>query len=113
MPSLGESFRSRATEQQQHARTLFESPEFGVDPQKQALFVAAKVTANMLQLLGEVIDYLRAADNMDAAAEHRAKILEKSNAIRNAAAAAAATGNWDDFDRIASEFGTGGSQGSD
>lgn len=109
MLSLGDDFRSRSTEQLEAAITLFESPDFAVDPTKQMGFVVAKVTANMLQVLSEVVDYLHGTDKMNAGDERRAKLMEKSNAIRTAGA----SGNWDEFDRLVREFGTSSPTGSD
>ena len=109
MQSLGENFRSRSAEQHENALALLKSPEFITDPEKQAMFVVGKLTANVLHVLGEMVDYLDGAGKMNAADDRRTKILERNDAIRNAAA----SGNWEEFDRLVSQFGKSGHTGSD
>ena len=109
MPTLGDDFRVRAAEQHQAALTLLESTEFATDPKKRAAFVVGKVTANTLQLLGELVDYLHGTEVMTVAEARRAEIMERNDAIRNAAAA----GEWSEFDRLVKEFGTEGGSGGD
>lgn len=109
MSSLGDDFRKRSDEQHAAAMKLLESPSFGVDAKEQAVFVVGKVTANVFEALGEVVDYLRGTASLDAAAKKRAEIMERNDAIRNAAVAR----EWTEFDRLVAEFGTGGGSGSD
>ncbi len=109
MTSLGDDFRKRSAEQHKAAMAVLELPTFSVEPKSQALFVVGKVTANLLELLGETVDYLHGTATMDALAKQRAKTLEKTNAIRNAAAA----GEWGEFNRLVREFGGGSPAGGD
>lgn len=109
MSQLGDDFRKRSEEQHAAALRLLELPTFATDPKTQVMFVVGKVTANMLQVSGEMVDVLQGTAHQDAAAAHRAKILEKSNGIRNAAAAS----DWGTFDRLVREFGGSGTPGGD
>lgn len=108
MITLADDFRSRSSEQHEAAMKLLKLPEFATDPKKQAMFIVGKVTANTLQLLSEMVDYLRVSEKMDAASQQRAQAMEKNDAIRNAAIAE----NWEEFDKLVEEFG-GGGQGGD
>lgn len=103
MPTLGDDFRKRSAEQHEAAINLLESDTFAVDAKEQSMFVVGKVTANLLQVMGEVVDYLHGMDTLDAAAVERDRILEKTNGIRNAAAA----GEWGEFDKLVRAFGGG------
>lgn len=109
MNALARDFERRADEQAKSAATLFEATDFAVSPKKQALFVVAKTTANMLHVLTELATYLKANDQLDAVTAHRQEIMERNNAIRIAVAA----GKWDEFDRLVAEFSESSAPESD
>jgi hypothetical protein len=109
MSALGDSFRERAGEQHAAALAILETATFPTDPKAQVTFVVGKVTANVLQLLGETVDVLEGTATLDNLSARRAKILEKTNGIRDAAA----TGEWDEFDRLVRELGRGGHTAGD
>ncbi|MEE9597222.1 MAG: hypothetical protein V3V96_10645 [Acidiferrobacterales bacterium] len=111
MSGLGDNFRERAEKQNATAAELFGSREHDTDRKVQGSAIIAKVTANMLLLLGEVVDYLRLSVEVDDATTRRRAQSERLDAIRKAAAAAAATGDYTNYDRLVAEFGrTIGSQ---
>jgi hypothetical protein len=107
MTDLAQDFERRAKEQTEAAQTLIEAADFNTDPKKQTLFVVGKVTGKFLHALAELTAYLKATDQLDEAAARRQEIVERSNAIRTAAA----LGNWDEVNRLAAGFG--GGEGSD
>ena len=113
MNSLARDFTRRAEEQTKSAVTLFEAADFAINPKNQALFVVGKTTANLFHALAELTAYLGATDQLDEMAARRKEIMEKSNAIRTAAARAAATENWDEFDRLTGITESGPSAGDD
>lgn len=112
MNDLARDFERRAKEQAEAAVTLFDASDFSVDAHKQSLFIVAKTTANLLHLLAELTAYLKTTDQNDEMSTLRQEIMEKSNAVRTAAARAAASGNWDEFDRLTG-ITEGGSPESD
>lgn len=108
---LARDFERRAKEQAKSAETLFEAVDFVTDVKKQALFVVGKVTSNLFVAMAELAAYLGAADKLDEMDILRKEAMEKSNAIRTAAARGSATGNWDEFDRLAGFTESGSPEG--
>lgn len=104
MTLLGDDFRKRAESNNAEAKQFFESPEFATSPKIQASAVISKVTANTLYLLGEVVDYLRGSDAVDASAERRARYAERNEAIRKAYLAGVQSGDFTNFDQLVSDF---------
>lgn len=113
MNDLARNFARRAEEQAAASASLFEADDFTVNQKKQALFIVGKMTANLLHVLSELTAYLRATDQLDEMAIRRKEIMEKSNDIRIAAARAASTGNWDEFDRLTGLAESGSPAGDD
>lgn len=105
MGVFGDALRERCEKQEEAAKTLFESKRFDQEPKTQALAIVAKVTANLLYVLADTVDYLRASESMDEDAKRREAYMERNNAIRNAATLGAASGDWSNFDRLVREFG--------
>lgn len=114
MAVFGDSLRERSQAQEEAAKTLFESSKFDLEPKTQALAIVAKTTANVLHILADIVDYLRASEDMDEDAKRREAYMERNNAIRNAATLGSASGDWSEFDRLVKEFGTatGAEEGS-
>lgn len=111
--NLGDMFRARAKEYRDAANSVLEAPGFGTDPKILVTVIVGHVHANTLECIADLSEYLRSADQLDANALRRRAILEKNNAIRQAAA----RGDWAAFDRLTSEplfpgDGGGGSSSS-
>lgn len=105
MSGLGDDFRKRAEKQKATAVELFGSREHDTNRRVQGSAIIAKVTANMLSLLGELVDYLRLSEEVDDATARRRAQSERLDAIRKAAVAGAATGDYTNYDRLIAEFG--------
>ena len=104
MSFLGDDFRRRAEEYNAEAAKLFASPEFPSSPKVQVSTTVAKVTANVLHLLGETVDFLRASDTTDASYERRKVLAERNEALRKAFMAATTTGDYTRYDELVKEF---------
>jgi hypothetical protein len=116
MSGLGDDFRKRSKEWHAEAEELFGSKLFGTDRKTQSAATVAKITANMLTLLGEVVDYLRASEAIDGAAERRKTRAERFNELRKAFIDAGTTGDYTDYERIVGEIGrtlAGGQDGDE
>lgn len=109
MGRLGDDFRRRSEEQHNAALVLLEAPDFAENVVKQVQFTVGKNAANMLQLLGEMVDYLDGQKQVTEQDLRIQKFQEFNSAIRNAGAIGAATGDWSKFDELAAGLGgTGG-----
>lgn len=109
MNTLALDFERRAKEHAKSADDLYQSADFGVSPQKQALFVVGKLTSNLLYLMSEQMQFSKASGKTSEADARRQKIMERNNAIRDAAAA----DDWVEFDRLTESLGSGDSPGGD
>ena len=105
MSVFGESLRERSKVQEDAVKVLFDSEKFAQDPKIQAMAVVAKTTANFLYVAADIVDYLRTSETMDEATTRRETYLERANAIRHAAVAGFADGNYSEFDRLTKDFG--------
>ena len=106
MSHLGNDFRRRAEEHNAQAETLFSAGDFDVNRKTQAAAVIAKTTANMLYLLGELVDYLRESETIDDADARRKQIADRNNAIREAYTAGMTSGDFTNFDQLVETFGS-------
>ena len=104
MSGLGDDFRKRAEENNAVAEHLFSSAGFVTDRKIQATAMIAKVTANMLSLLGELVDYLRESEVVDDNAARRKRIADRAEAIRKAFVAGAVSGDYTNYDRLVDDF---------
>jgi hypothetical protein len=116
---LGDDFRKRAAAKNEEAAKFLKSQEFQTNRVVQASAVVTKVTANMLSLLAEVVDYLRGEDAIDASAEKRQARTERFHGLRKAFVAATNDGDFTEYDRLIAELsqpvarGGGSGEGSD
>jgi len=116
MSGLGDDFRKRAAENNATAEKLFSAAEFATDRKAQAAAVIAKVTANMLSIMGELVDYLRESETVEDSALRRKRIADRADAIRKAFVAGATSGDFTNYDRLVDEFAEslgGGESGGD
>jgi hypothetical protein len=109
---LGDDFRRRAEDNNQTAAELFSSAQFATDAKIRASMIVAKVTANVLSVGGEIVDFLAGAATVDEATQRRHTIAERADAIRKAFVAAAATGDYTRYDQLVAEFAAGLGNGS-
>jgi uroporphyrinogen-III synthase len=100
MSLLGADLARRSAEQRSAAAALLETADFTVSPKSQCLFVVGMTSANILEALGEIVDFQSGMDKLSAAEVKVREIQEKSNALRTAAALGHATGDWSKFDAL-------------
>jgi len=96
MAGLPDSFRQRGKESNDASRAMLEAGDFEQSAHKQAMAIIGQVNAALFFALADMMDYLRTTTGTDSALERRRAILQRNDAIRKAAA----TGNWDEFDRL-------------
>ena len=109
MGVYGDDARARAKELAEAAEQLLRSTNFGADPKIQALFVVGKVQADFLAEIANLADYLAATEELTEQQKKAREAEERNSAIRNAAAAATASGDWSRFDTLVGQFtGEGG-----
>lgn len=109
MAGLADELRQRSKDTAASANTLFESDDFEISVKKQSLFVIGQVKASLFSTLAEVLeelDYNARAREQTSQWDKRAEVLKRNEAIRRAAA----SGDWDEYDRIVKggELATGG-----
>jgi hypothetical protein len=98
----------RASDQRAAAAVMLESVDLGTEPKKQVTAIVGFCTANVLDALADVLDYLRESPGLDAKMAERRKIMERNDAIRRAAA----KGDWAEFDRLVGDSGPAPGTGS-
>lgn len=96
MSILSQDFRSRSAAQLKNAQDLFGAAEFKTDPKVQATFVVAKVTANMLTIFADMVEFTDGANSQDEVRARRNAQTDKNHALQVAAAA----GNWESVANI-------------
>ena len=106
--SLPTEFRQRAAQQRAASSVLVDADDFEQKPRNQVAAIVGQLNATIYDALADTIDYLRGGEKIDMLADRRRAILERNDAIRRAAA----SGNWDEFDRLTGNAGTS-SPGSD
>ncbi len=113
MTFLGDNFRERAEKQTAAAKEFFEAPDFKSNPKAQTSAVICKVTANMLHVMGEMVDYLRGSEALDASAVRRKQIADRMAGFRDAYTAGVSSGDFTNFDRLTDDLVAiiGGSNG--
>jgi len=104
MTLLGDDFRKRAEKNNAEAATFFDAADFKANPKTQTAAVISKITANMLYLLGETVDYLRESETIDASGERRKRLADRNDAIRKAYTAGVAGGDFTNYDQLVKEF---------
>jgi hypothetical protein len=104
MTLLGDDFRRRSEENSQTAADLFGAADFAANPKTQTAAVIAKVTANLLYIAGEMVDYLRMSEVGDASSVRRREHAERSDRLRKAYMAGMTSGDFADYDRLLDEF---------
>lgn len=97
--ALVKDFRVRSEIQATTAANLYQDGDW-TDPKTQATFVVAKVSSNMLHVLADMIEASAATIGIDDTQARRNKIMEKNHALM----AAAAAGNWGEFDKLSEAF---------
>ena len=107
MGLLGDDFRRRSDEHNETAASILVAPDFVTDPKKQTAVVVAKVTANVLQLLGETVDYLEVSSSKPVQSN-----VNSQHELRKAAAIGVSTGDWSKFNELVEQGHDSGS-GSD
>lgn len=100
MTTLAEDFREKAKQNVEGSTTLFDAPDFAADAKKQAMAVIGQVNATVYSALADMMDYQQLSASADAAMERRRAVIKRNHEIRIAASNAAATGDWNEFDRL-------------
>jgi hypothetical protein len=94
--NLSTDFRQRAVQQRDASFVLVNADDFEQKPRNQVAAIVGQLNATIYDALADTIDYLRGGERIDAIADRRRAILERNDAIRRAAA----SGNWNEFDRL-------------
>ena len=102
MQPLVKKFRTMATEQATASMQLKGSDDFATNPMTQSLFIVGQVAAKMYHALADVVEAMSAQEQQDPMAWRRA-IIERNQAIREAAANASITQDWSKFDQLVRE----------
>ncbi len=103
MSAIGKQLRARAAEFRKTANDLLTPEQAAKLLDKPELLVAAitgHVSANVFEALADVEDSRNALEVIDEKMARRQKVLSKAAAIRQAAARATSTGNWDEYDKL-------------
>jgi hypothetical protein len=106
MNLLSQEFIRRSGEQRSASTALLDSADFGTNAKKQALATIGYISANMYEALAEMLEFQSGTEKVS---EHEARlhqIQQTNSAIRTAAAAGFATGDWSKFDGLIGELGT-------
>jgi hypothetical protein len=111
MSALSESFRKKASDQVAASAPLFDEPDFDTNAKKQALAIIGQVNATVLTSLADVLESGRLNSSASAIRDSVGASSNLNNAIRLAAARATVTGDWNEFDRLASGGSTSGTNG--
>ena len=100
MSLVADNLRSEAKGQREAAAVLLNSDDLNTDRKKQIAATVALTSANVFNALADLMDFLRVSASSDPLMAKRQQFIERSDAIRKAAADALATGNWGAFDRL-------------
>ena len=103
--SLAEKFRERSKEMREAAAALLTSPSFTEDSKKLIAAIVGQIDADLYDALGDMLDYQVAKSSSDPKMAARKSLIAKNDAIRKAAAKGSATGDWNEFDRLAAANG--------
>lgn len=114
MSRFSDKLRADAQEQRNAAGVLLNADDLNTDRKKQIAATVGLISANQMDALADLADYLRSSAISDPAMQRRHVILERNEAIRKTAAVAAASGDWSKFDELVkgtpgNESDTGGS----
>jgi hypothetical protein len=101
MNLFAQTLRKESAELHEAATTLLESSDLNVNPKKQIQAIVGFVASKQLAALADLATYLKEGDKLDARTERLDAIMKRMDAIRLAAAKGSASGDWDDFDKLA------------
>ncbi len=101
MNVFAQMLRKESAELHGAAKTLLEAADLNHNAKKQIQAIVGFVAAKQLAALADLATYLKEGDKQDARDERRNAIMERMDAIRLAAAKGSASGDWDDFDKLA------------
>ncbi len=119
--SLPDQYRNQAKAQREAANALITEKQdqlikqtpTGFDCKNLVTVLVGHTTANTLEAVADSMDYLAKTASQETLMNHAARVLDRNAQIRNAAALAVSTGNWDEFDRLASgTIGSGSTEGN-
>ncbi len=96
--SLADDYRERAKAQRELANKLVLEPDVLKNATKFVASIVGQVNATVLEGLADTMDYLKASSAQDKVLGQRQILMQRMNAAR----LAAARGDWDEFDRLAS-----------
>ena len=96
MATLADNFRAKAKQYIDASSVLLASDEYKTDVTKQISIVVAQVNANTFQSLADIVDWHDRGNRVGGMIDRAGLLLKKNDAIRKAAA----SGNWDEFDKL-------------
>jgi len=100
MAGLAETLRQRAKETALAATSMLDAEDFETSAKKQSLFIIGQVNANTFATMADVLEQIELTartQTAEAIIERRASVLKRNDAIRRAAA----SGDWNEYDRLA------------
>ena len=107
MATLADKFREEAAEYRTAANALIGAEDILTRADKLVPAIVGHVHANTLEALAELTNYIHFKDGMSGLTVQRKAIIDRSEAIRKAAAIGATTGDWSEFDKLSRGAPTG------
>ena len=98
---LSEKFRTTAADLRKAAEAVVVPPELI----NLKASIIGHIQANTLEALATTVEYLKGTEATDPISKARKDAIERSKLIREAAAKASVTGDWNEFDRIVAANG--------
>ena len=98
--TLPEEFRARAAEVKKDALILLAAPDILTKADKLIGAIVGMVDAKVLEALASVVEYQEQVNNPNPRVARLRAIMQRNDAIRQAAAKGSSTGNWSEFDEL-------------